>query len=113
MLFVDEAPLKHAIHSSSSYEKAFRNMGPEDSHERSLRDFNLETRLFEYPCSYLIYSESFQSMPERLKSKIYNKLWKILTGENNQPEFSKMSFASREAIHSILEETLPGLPDYW
>ena len=113
MLFVDEAPLKHAIHSSSSYEKAFRNMGPEDSHERSLRDFNLETRLFEYPCSYLIYSESFQSMPKMLKSKIYNKLWKILTGENNQPEFSKLSIASRKAIHSILEETLPGLPDYW
>lgn len=113
MLFIDEAPLKHAIHSSSSCEKAFRNMGSEDSHERSLRDFSLETRLFESPCNYLIYSESFQSMPEKLKPKIYNKLWKILTGENNQPEFSKLSIASRKTIHSIPKETLPELPEYW
>jgi hypothetical protein len=113
MLFIDEVPLTDTVHSSSGYTKAFTSMGPEDSKGRSLRDFNLETRIFEYPCSYLIYSEAFQALPEKLKAEIYNKLWKILTGENNQPEFSKLTVTSRKAIHDILKETLPDLPNYW
>jgi hypothetical protein len=113
MLFVDEAPLTDTIQPSPEYVEAFKSMGPKDSNGRSLREFNLKTRLFEYPCSYLIYSEAFQALPEKLKAEIYNKLWKILTGENNQPEFSKLTVASRKAIHDILEETLPGLPNYW
>ena len=113
MLFVDEVPLTDAIQSSSGYVNAFTSLGPSDSKGRSLREFNLENRLFEYPCSYLIYSEAFQALPDKLKAEIYNKLWKILTGENNQPEFSKLTVASRKAIHDILQETLPGLPKYW
>jgi len=113
MLFVDEAPLTATVKGSSGYAAIFSEMGPRDSKGRSLRDFNLETRLFEYPCSYLIYSDSFRALPKKLKDEIYHKLWKILTGENNQPEFADLSLESRKAIYEILEETLSDLPKYW
>ena len=31
---------------------------------RSLRDFDLTTRLFKYPCSFLIYSPQFDGLPD-------------------------------------------------
>jgi hypothetical protein len=52
-------------------------------------------------------------LPKKLKDEIYRKLWKILTGENNQPEFEKLTVESRKAIYGILKETLSDLPDYW
>lgn len=113
LLFVDEAPLTEKVGETSAYAKVFAEKGPKDSKGRSLRDFNLETRLFEHPCSFLIYSEAFQSLPKKLKDEIYTKLWKILTGENNQPEFEKLTVESRKAIYGILKETLSDLPDFW
>ena len=113
LLFVDEAPLTDKVGASSAYAKVFAEKGPKDSKGRSLREFNLGTRLFENPCSFLIYSEAFQSLPKKLKDEIYMKLWKILTGENNQAEFSKLTVDSRKAIYEILKETLSDLPDYW
>ena len=44
--------------------------GPRDSKGRSLRDFDLHERLFRYPLSYMIYSESFDAMPSRLKKTV-------------------------------------------
>jgi hypothetical protein len=113
LLFIDEAPIADTIADSSGFGKIFTERGNKDSKGRSLRDLNLKTRLFEYPCSYLVYSESFRALPKRLKDEIYRKLWKILTGENNQKEFTSLTLKSRKAIHEILKETLPDLPTFW
>lgn len=113
LLFIDEFKLTGTIKGSSGYTKAFTEQGVTDSKGRSLREFNLKTRLFEFPCSFLIYSEAFQSLPEILKEDIYEKLWKILTGENNQSEFANIPITSRKAVYEILKETLPSIPDYW
>ncbi len=65
MLFANEAPLPGSaaerIEGSSSFAKEFAARGVRDSHGRSLRDFDLRTRTFRYPCSYLIYTESFDA----------------------------------------------------
>ena len=55
-----------------------RRRGPRDTKGRSLRDFDLKTRLFRYPCSYLIYSRAFDSLPGEVKDYIYERLWEIL-----------------------------------
>jgi hypothetical protein len=40
----------------SSFAEEFAAAGPRDGQGRSLRDFDLQRRLFKHPCSYLIYS---------------------------------------------------------
>ncbi len=112
LLFTEEAPIKSDI-TGGAFSKDFESRGPRDSKGRSLRDLDLQTRLFKYPCSYLIYSKSFEALPDKIQEHIYKRLWDILTGKDELPEFSRISAKSRRAILEILAETKQGLPAYW
>src|SRR5580704_8124646 len=59
MLFVDEEPLKEPVQGVSTFSKTFTERGPRDAKGRSLRDFDLQKRLFRHPLSYMIYSAAF------------------------------------------------------
>jgi hypothetical protein len=113
LLFTEEALLTASIKGSSGFAKEFAAEGPRDSKGRSLRDLDLQTRLFKYPCSYLIYSEAFDALPEQITAHIYQRLWEILTSKDTSPEFAKLSPEARGAILEILRDTKAGLPDYW
>ena len=113
LLFVEEVPIKSQIEGGSAFTKDFQNRGPKDSKGRSLRDLDLQTRLFKYPCSYLIYSKSFEALPDKIKEHIYQRLWDVLTGKDESPDFSNLSAKTRRAILEILVETKEGLPSYW
>jgi hypothetical protein len=58
--------------------------------------------------SYLIYSESFDAMPQAVKKYVYRRLYEVLSGNDSRPEFSHLSRADRDAIREILEDTKPG-----
>ena len=88
-------------------------MGPRDSKGRSLREFDLKTRLFKYPCSYLIYSDAFEQLPKLVREDIYQRLFDVLTGKDERPAFENLPRASRRAIREILVETKKDLPGYW
>ena len=68
MLFVDEAPLPSPVKGSTSFAQEFSSRGPRDGRGRSLRDFDLTRRLLRYPCSYMIYSETFDALPPVAKN---------------------------------------------
>ena len=93
--------------------RQFVARGPRDSQGRSLRDFDLQKRIFKYPCSYLIYSEAFDAIPAPAKDYIYRRLFDILSGREQGPEFASLSSQDRRAILEILVATKPGLPDEW
>ena len=81
---------------------------------RSLREFDLKRRLFRYPCSYLIYSESFDALPAEMKDYVYRRLWQVLNADGEAPgDFSRLKRSQRRAIIQILAETKPGLPAWW
>ncbi|HTB11007.1 MAG TPA: hypothetical protein VK752_05535 [Bryobacteraceae bacterium] len=101
MLFTDEAPLREPIQGVSSFTKTFPERGPRDSHGRSLRDFDLETRLFRYPLSYMIYSREFDALPEPVRTRVYRRLR------------DELAARKRLDIIAILRETKKGLPDFW
>src|SRR5579862_2169951 len=82
MLFVDEEPLKEPVKGVSTFTKTFAEKGPSDSKGRSLRDFDLQKRLFRYPLSYMIYSRAFDALPSALRVKIGNRLGDILSGQD-------------------------------
>lgn len=113
LLFTEEAPMTSPIRGSSGFAERFAKQGPRDAKGRSLRDFDLETRLFKYPCSYLIYSDAFEQLPAKLKERIYERLFEILDGEDSSGAYEKISPESRQAIREILVATKKDLPARW
>ena len=113
MLFVEEAPLQEPIRGVSTFTATFPARGPRDRHGRSLRDFDLQTRVFRYPLSYMIYSKSFEAIPDTAKARLYRRLYDLLTNRDTGSAFSRLSTVDRRAIFEILRETKPDLPTYW
>jgi hypothetical protein len=113
LLFVDENPLPGPIAGTTTFAAQFNTTGPRDSRGRSLRDLDLHRRLLKYPCSYLIYSESFDAMPPAAKAAVYARLWEVLSGRETGDRYAVLTPADRQAILEILRETKPGLPDYF
>jgi len=113
MLFAGEAKIRDPITGVSTFTKTFPERGPRDKRGRSLRDFDLHKRLFRFPLSYMIYSETFDSLPDIAKQKIYRRLYDVLSGKNQDPRFGTLGAEDRQAILEILRDTKPGLPSYW
>jgi hypothetical protein len=110
MLFADEAPLRDPIKGVSTFTTTFPQCGPRDKLGRSLRDFDLQRRLFRYPLSYMIYSEAFDAMPAAARSSVYQRLYEVLSGKDQTARFAHLSPEDRSAILEILRETKPNLP---
>ncbi len=118
MLFGDEAPLREPVAGVSTFSKTFPQRGPRDKQGRSLRDFDLQTRLFRYPLSYMIYSAAFDGLPSFVRDRVYLRLYDVLSGRDAGPSMGgltlkTLSSADRRAIVDIVRETKPNLPAYW
>jgi hypothetical protein len=113
MLFADEAPLQEPVQGVSTFTKTFPQRGPKDKQGRTLREFDLKTRLFRYPLSYMIYSEAFENLPTIAKDRIYQRLWDVLSGKDQDKRFASLANQDREAITQIVRETKGNLPEYW
>jgi hypothetical protein len=113
MLFTDEARLAAPVKGTSEFAKEFAAAGPKDRDGRSLRDLDLNVRMFRYPCSFLIYSDSFDALPQPALDRFYRRLWEVLTGKDGSTAFASLSKSDRNAILSILRQTKHNLPGYW
>jgi hypothetical protein len=124
LLFADEAPLPGSLEHGSppkpdaGFREKFASEGPRDRKGRSLRDLDLERRLLRYPCSYMIYSEAFDALPESAKDAIYQRMWKVLSGplagkSAEVKKYSRLTSAGRRAVVEILKDTKKGLPAYF
>ena len=113
LLLVGEAPLADSIRGTSGFAEKFTQQGPRDSQGRSLRDFDLELRLFKYPCSYMIYSSAFDGLPAEVKDYVWQRMWDVLVHREDAERFAHLRKDDRQAIVEILRETKPGLPSYW
>lgn len=104
LLFVDEDPFEGPIRGSSGFAEKFSAAGPRDRRSRSLRDLDLNHHLMRYPCSYMIYSPSFDALAPRVKEAVYRRMWSVLSTRDP---------AVRKATVEILLDTKPGLPAYF
>ncbi len=107
MLFVEEVPLTEPVSGTSGFSKEFAKQGPRDHADRSLQELDLTRRLFRYPCSYVIYSASFDALPSVVKDYVYRRLWEVLSGEDTSAAFVHLSRDDRTVIRDILVETKP------
>ena len=107
LLYAREAPLASPIKGDSTFAADFVKVGPHDHLGRSLRDLDLKTRLFKYPLSYLIYSDSFNDLPDIVKSYVYKRLDQVLSGRDPNGDFTDLNPSDRAAILGILQDTKP------
>jgi hypothetical protein len=113
LLLVEEAELSAPVQGTSGFTEEFMTQGPRDPQGRSLRDFDLQRRMFRYPCSYLIDSEAFDALHGEMKDFVWRRLWEILSEGKDAEKFAHLSAEDRSAILEILRATKPGLPEYW
>jgi hypothetical protein len=113
MLFVDEAKLDAPVQGTSGFREAFQNAGLRDHKGRSLRDFDMETRMFRYPLSYMIYTDAFDNMPVPARERIYRRLFDVLSGTDKSKAYARLSNSDRQNILEILTDTKKDLPSYW
>ena len=107
LLFKDEAPLPKIITGSAAFQKAFSATGPRVRNGDSFKDLLLSEHLFKNRCSYLIYSDSFLSLPQQLKRRIYTRLSNALNLEQPDASYAYIGRAERQRIATILQETHP------
>jgi hypothetical protein len=109
MLFRNEFELKGwGVEGSEAFQEAFGKAGRKDAEGRSLREFNLVSHVFRSRLSYMIYSRSFDSLPQVVKETFYQKLWDALRDDEDV-----IGKSERERILAILRGTKEGLPVYW
>jgi len=113
LLFIDEAPLPGKIIGTSGFAEKFATLGPSDRKGRSLRQFDLTHRMMRYPCSYMVYSQSFNALPSSAKAAVYERIWEILSGRAGNEKYARLSFPDREAVIEILRDTKKDLPAYF
>ncbi len=113
LLMAGEATLEAPVKGTSGFAEQFSARGPHDRQGRSLYQLDLKTRLFKYPCSYLIYGDSFDSLPDPVRIRVLRGLWEVLTGQNSDPKFSHLGRQDRAAILEIVRDTKRNLPRYW
>lgn len=111
LFMVHEAPLGDAVSGTSGFSDYFQTLGPFDDNGRSLRQLNLESRTFEYPLSYLIYSDAFGALPDQVRRYVFDRIHAILTGGGSE-SYAHLSGAQKEAILEILRDTHPAFASY-
>jgi hypothetical protein len=113
MLFADEAALYDPVEGVSTFTKTFPQRGPRDHEGRSLRDFDLQKRMFRYPLSYMIYSAAFNALPDSVRERVYRRVYDVLNGTDQAAKFARLSENDRNNILAILRDTKSDLPAYW
>jgi hypothetical protein len=105
LLFVDQIDYAAPVSGLPEFTAQFASRAVRDAQGRSLRDLDLETRLFKYPLSYTIYSPSFDALPDAAKTAVYRRLAAILRGADGSGTFAGIAAADRAAIIEILAAT--------
>jgi hypothetical protein len=107
ILMTGEAALPEPVEGTSTFTADFLKSAKRDSLGRSLRDLDLQVRLFRYPCSYLIDSEAFRALPEPMQDYFWKRMDQVLAGEDSSRAFQHLTIEDRNAIGQLLRETIP------
>lgn len=107
LLFLDEPPLPSPIEGNAEYRRWFESRGRRDQAGRSLREFDLQTRLFKYRLSYLVDSAAFRGLPESTQTEINRRLKACLTTTDPQHAGARIPMAERQAILQIWDPANP------
>ena len=106
IFFKDETDIGENTEGSEEFQKSFETRFPRTKDGQSLADFKLYGRIFKHPCSFMVYSQTFQNLPSRVKQAVLTQMRKALAG--NDPRITWLKSSECTKIEAILVETLPG-----
>ena len=112
LLFAGEAPAPVPLTPRPGFAARLERATPKDRQGRSFGQLLLTTRLFRYPCSYMVYSEAFDGLPAAVKTAIYSRMIDTLSSDAASSRL-RVSADDRRAILEILRDTKKDLPSYW
>ena len=111
LLFADDALTPGPVEGDAAFKEdsgnAPRRLG------RVAQGFRLRTRLFQYRCSYMIYSPVFAGLPPEMKQRVHRRLAEALNTAKPDAEYAFLPDAEKSAIRTILKETISDLPAGW
>jgi hypothetical protein len=107
MLFAGEPPLTEPLTGAPEFQRDFLRLARRDSRGRSLREFDLKTRLFRYPVSFLVYTEAFDNLPLPVREYVYRRWRELLTSPVVEKDYAHLASAERQAAFEILRDTKP------
>lgn len=113
LLFADEAPLPSGVEGDAAYQADFLRTRRATAGGASLKDFDLQTRLFKHRCSYMIYGPVFVGLTSELKQRVYQRLSEALSLKKPDKEFAYLPAPEKKVIRGILKATLTDLPSGW
>ncbi len=99
--------LPAAVNGTTDFWRVFEAGGVRDSRNRSLRELDLESRLFKYPVSYMLYSSSFNGLPPAVVEDVYRGIAAALV----EPMPGYSDDIRRDAVE-ILRATKPDMASY-
>lgn len=103
LLLKGEAPLTAPLRGTSGFAERYAAGGMRDEHGRSLRDLDLERRLYSLGCSPMIASRAFQSLPSALLAVVWRDLGAILDSEDDARPMPHLSREDRKVLRAHLE----------
>jgi hypothetical protein len=109
MLMSGEYVLTSPVRGDEKFAEMFQKQGPRDRQGRSLRELDLETRLFKYPFSYLISTSTFDALPAEARQQFCRRLQEILDGRDTSGHYAHLTAADRTNIRGILQDIKPEL----
>ena len=108
ILFADEVPLPSSgVEGDQAFKADFLKTRQPTPDGISLKDLDLNTRLFKHRCSYMIYSPVFAGLPITMKERIYRRLAAALSTTKPDKKYEYLPRSEKEAIARILRTTLP------
>lgn len=107
LLSADAIGFTAPVRGTSGFAADFVDRGPRDSHGRSLRELDLDRRLFTLPCSHLVHGGQFAALPDAVRRHLGGRLHEILCAGRTVAGFEHVGDDDREAIASILAATEP------
>lgn len=105
LVFADEPPLPAPIdRTESQFAKWFEAQSPPDGKGRSLRQLELNTRLFRYRLSWLVNHSYFRALPEPTRTRILSRLREGLGATPSPDDFSHLSAEEKSVILDLMPE---------
>jgi hypothetical protein len=105
LLFRGEAELPAGIEGAAAFQTEFGANARRAADGNSLKDFLLKEHLFKNRCSYLVYSDSFLSLPPQLKGRVYARLAAALKPAEADQRYAYLDASERARILDILRQT--------
>lgn len=107
LFFYEEATPFPDVDRHSTFKNYFEALGPKDKKDRSLRKFDLHTKLFRYPLSYLIYTDSYLQLPKIAKDYVNAKIKEVLNKDHVSEKYNYIDERDKGLVLSILKQTHP------